>query len=231
MSSPPPVFQPRLFSPSSNTPLNSASVLMSPSPTVPYGWTGPNFGASMKLPITVMTLESLPGVSPKKSGICANSSSNPNSPPNAPTDTPQLRFLSSQLLTSGQPESPPKLYPRVAPTKPCAAAGAAPANEIVSVKIRVETNVRAVGDIAQSPRDVQRCKNQSRGRRMIVGEARVGEASGALNRIMRGGDLWEPPLDELGHVLNHGYGDSIIRTVRPWPRPSVADGLESRGQP
>src|SRR5262245_61443312 len=130
----------------------------------------------MKLPITVMTLESLPGVSPKKSGICANSSSNPNSPPNAPTDAPQLRFLSSQLLISGQPESPPKLYPKVAPTKPCAAAGAAPANEINSVKIRVETNVRAVGDIAQSPRETNGCKNQSRGQLLIFADVCRGNA-------------------------------------------------------
>jgi hypothetical protein len=55
--------------------------------------------------------------------------------------------LSSQFVISGQPESPPKLYPSIPPTNPCAFAGAALEMEINSVSARTDIDVLAVGDI------------------------------------------------------------------------------------
>src|SRR5262245_31361920 len=114
----------------------------------------------MKFPINVKTLESDPVDSPKKFGMNASSSSAPKIGPSAPTPTPQLRFLSSQLVISGQPESPPKLYPRKGLTNPWARAGTAVDMTINSVRNRVEIEILAIGDIARSPRARRRCKSR-----------------------------------------------------------------------
>src|SRR5512134_1644419 len=98
-----------LLSDSSRPPtVISACVLIRPTPITPYGCTTPNFGASMKLPINVSTLDDVPGVSPKKLSMNENSNSLPRTLPIEPKDTPRLRCLFSQFETSGQPESPPK---------------------------------------------------------------------------------------------------------------------------
>src|SRR5262249_51414803 len=115
--------------------------------------------ASRKLPMKVKTLFSESGTSPKKLGMNPNSASTPNRPPTAPTPMPQLRFLSSQFEIDGQPESPPKLYPMKGLMKPSARAGSALAMEINSVRNRVETVFRAVGDISSItsfPREMQK---------------------------------------------------------------------------
>src|SRR5687767_10907873 len=108
---PPPTSQPKwLLSDSSSLPtVISAWVLIRPRPNTPYGCTTPNFVANMTFPINVSTLEDVPGVSPKKLSMYANSSSLPKTLPIEPKETPRLRVLSSQSDTSGQPESPPKL--------------------------------------------------------------------------------------------------------------------------
>jgi hypothetical protein len=59
--------------------------------------------------MNVSTDDDVPGVSPKKLSMYENSASDPKTLPIEPKATPRFRRLSSQLETSGQPESPPKL--------------------------------------------------------------------------------------------------------------------------
>jgi hypothetical protein len=147
MNSPPPRFHPKWLLSAFNTLSGESStcVLIRPRPTTAYGRTGPTFGTSMTLVITVRTLFDTPGVSPKKLLAYANSSSKPNTSPRTPSVTPAFTRLSSQSVSSGQPESPPKLNPIRGLMKPWAPSSCAAAGSTESeTKAATSTATRAV---------------------------------------------------------------------------------------
>ena len=94
--------------------------LIRPRPPSTYGCTGPMAGTTMRLLISVRTLDESSGALPKKSLAYANSSSKPRMLPIDPSATPAFNFLSWQLVMFGQPASPPKSYPMNGLMKPCA---------------------------------------------------------------------------------------------------------------
>src|SRR5215471_6529399 len=106
---PPPIVQPIWFFESEvPTTRSSTCVLIAPMPATPKGCTGPNFGASMKLPINVVT-DVRVSASPVNSPSCVHSASKPTTEPTAPREPPQFQFLLLQLVAVWHPESPPKL--------------------------------------------------------------------------------------------------------------------------
>ena len=67
------------------------------------------FGASMKLPMKVVTDVDESTVSPKNLFAHSHSTSKPTTLPSAPAEREKFQFLSSQSNASRHPESPPKL--------------------------------------------------------------------------------------------------------------------------
>src|SRR5678815_269223 len=113
--------------------------------------------------------------------------------------TPQLRFLSSQFVISGHPESPPKLYPMNGLMKPCALAVLAPAMKISSARTSVEAETLAVEDIVQSPLVLPpECKNGPR--HVAAGESNIwqrAKGQGQRSKVARLrykvlGEVYEP---------------------------------------
>src|SRR4029078_10211518 len=113
---------------------SSTSVLIKPAPTNPNGCTIEIFGASIRLPMKVVTFDACTGLSPVNSPSRVYSASKPTIDPSEPNDTPQFQFLSLQSGAGRQPVSPPKAYPNDGLMKPCAWAtrGAAMTTSAVS---------------------------------------------------------------------------------------------------
>src|SRR4051812_40133387 len=110
MIKPPPIVHPASFSELSDaSDWSSIFVLITPTPTTPNGWTIEIFGASMKLPMIVVTDDFWAGFTPAISPPEVIPAPKPTNEPRIPTDPPKFQFLSRQSVAVRHPALPAKL--------------------------------------------------------------------------------------------------------------------------